>query len=142
MSHLIYDATDDHIITFIDEWATLLEAEDYDRAFTFTAHVAGAKLTPALLHDLIKQHASNHATNFEDEYGVLDPKHRVTMQGTPTFKTQEKSVDRWPRNTRGTVGEIWYDLNFDGFATDYTATFEIQDSGQGLTIALIDISVH
>ena len=142
MSHLPHDTTDDALLNFIDQWATLLEAEEYDRAFAFTEHVVGAKMTPSVLRELVKQHAHHQAATFDNAYGTLDSKRRVTLAGTPTYKTQEKSVDRWPKNARGTVGEIWYDLNFDGFVTDVTATFEIQDDGEGLTVALIDIGVH
>jgi hypothetical protein len=86
--------------------------------------------------------AQLHASAWEVQNDVLDPKYRVTLHGAPTHKTQVKWVERWPKNARGTVGEMWYDVNFDGFATDYTATFEIQVDGEGLTIALIDIGVH
>lgn len=142
MSHLPHEATDDSLLDFVDQWAALLEAEEYDRAFAFTEHIAGAKMTPTVLRELVKQHAHNQAANFDDAYGTLDSKRRVTLEGTPTFQTQEKSVERWPKDARGTVGEIWYGVNFDGFVTDATATFEIQDDGDGLTIALIDIGVH
>lgn len=142
MSHLAYDADDAAIIAFVDQWVALLAAEEYDQAFAMTAHAAGSTMTPSGLRDLVKLHATNHATYFESAYGVLVPAYRVTPHGAPTHKTQRKDVDRWPKNARGTVGEVWYDLNFDGFVTDYTATFEIQDDGHGLTIALQDIGVH
>ena len=142
MSHLPYDATNDDISAFIDEWVTLLEAEDYDRAFAFTAHSAGSTLTPTSFRDHIKQQAAFHAQSFDETYGTLDPQCRVTLHGVPTHMTQVKDVDRWPKNTRGQVGEVWYNLNFDGFVTEYTALFEIVDDGSGLTIALLDIGVR
>jgi hypothetical protein len=142
MSHLSYDATNDAIIAFIDEWVTLLEAEDYDRAYAFTAHTAGNKLTPSSFRDHVKQQATLHSQCFDESYGTLDPQCRVTLHGMPTHMTQVKDVDRWPKNTRGQVGEVWYNLNFDGFVTEYTALFEILDDGSGLTIALIDIGVR
>lgn len=141
MFHLPYDASDDAILAFVDEWAAMLAAEDYDRAFAFTAHVRGSNFTPVTFRAHVELMAHLHASSWEVQYGVLDPKYRVTLQGAPTHKTQTKWVERWPKNARGEVGEIWYDLNFDGFATDYTATFEIQYDGEGLTIALIDIGV-
>lgn len=142
MSHLPYDASDDAILAFVDEWAELLAAEDYEQAFAFTAHIRGCTLTPDAFGRHIKLQAQHHAAGWDGSFGVLDSKHRVTREGTPTHKSQVKDVTRWPKNARGQIGEIWYDLNFDGYATDYTATFEIHDDGEGLTIALIDIGVH
>jgi len=48
MSHLPYDTTEDAVIDFVEEWVALLEAENYELAFDFTAHTAGAKWTPSL----------------------------------------------------------------------------------------------
>ena len=142
MSHLPYDATEDAIIAFIDEWVTLLEAEDYDRAFALTAHSAGTKMTASLFGDHIKLQAFLHSQDFDPAYGELNPKCRVTLHGVATHMTQVKDVDRWPKNARGQVGEIWYNLNFDGFVTEYTALFEILDDGDGLVIALGSIGVR
>lgn len=107
MAHLPYDATDEDILAFIDEWVKLLEAEDYDRAFVYTAHAAGTKLTPAKFRDHVKLQASLHASNFDSAYGEIKPPHRVTLKGIPTPMTQVKNVDRWPKNARGLVGEVW-----------------------------------
>jgi len=142
MSHLPHDASDDAILAFVNEWAALLAAEEYERAFAFTAHVRGCTLTPATFRAHVELMAHLHADCWEDSYGVLEPRYRVTLQGAPTHKSQKKEVERWPKNARGTVGQVWYDLNFGGFATDYTATFEIQDDGEGLAIALMDVGVH
>ncbi len=123
MSHLPYDATNEDIIEFIDEWVTLLESENYDRAYAFIAHTTGNTLTPSSFRDHIKQQATLHSLCFDKSYGILDPQCRVTLHGVPTHMTQVKDVDRWPKNSRGQVGEVWYNLNFDGFVTEYTALF-------------------
>jgi hypothetical protein len=34
----------------------------------------------------------------------------------------------------GSIGEIWYDPNIDGLASDLTATFDIQATKDGSTI--------
>ena len=142
MAHLPYDATNDEIIAFVDEWVKLLEAEDYDRAFSYTAHAAGSKMTPSSFRDHIKLQASFHASCFDSAYGEINPLHRVTLHGTPTHMSQVKDVGRWPKNARGLVGEVWYNLNLDGFVTEYTALFDILDDGNGLTIALLDVGVR
>ncbi len=142
MSHLPYDATDEAIIGFIDDWVTLLEAEDYEAAFAFTAHSVGNKLTATTFRDHIKQQAFFHSQSFDPAYGELNAQCRVTLHGVPTHMSQIKDLERWPKNVRGQVGEIWYNLNFDGFVTEYTALFEILDDGNGLTIALTDMGVR
>jgi hypothetical protein len=142
MAHLPYHSTDEAIIAFVDEWAALLEAENYERAFAFTAHAAGTKMTWPIFRDHIKLQASLHASCFDDAYGTLSPGYRVTLHGVTTHMTQVKDVERCPKNARGLVGEVWYNLNFDGFVTEYTALFDIQDEGDGLTIALLDIGVR
>lgn len=142
MSHLGYGASDDEVLAFVDAWAAMLAAGEYERAFAHTAHIAGSKLTPATFRAHVEQMAKLHASAWDEQHGALEPKYQVTMEGAPTHKTQVKEVTRWPKNARGEVGEVWYDVNFDGYATDYTATFEIQDDGEGLTIAFADLGVR
>jgi hypothetical protein len=117
------------LIAFADKWAQLMELEDYEAAFAFTQHIPEMKRTPTLLRDVVKA------------YGDAEPTQRVTVLGKPTDITQRKEVDRWPTNAHGAVGEIWYDLNIDGFVSDVTATFVILETDDGLNIALNDIHV-
>ena len=107
----------------------MMESEDYAGAFGFTTHIPEMKWTPELIREVVRA------------YGNADPAQRVTLFGTPTDITQRKNVYRWPRNAHGAVGEIWYDLNIDGLASDLTATFVILDDADGLLIALNDIHV-
>lgn len=60
MAHLPYNATDDDIIAFVDEWVKLLIAEDYDRAFAFTAH-AFSEMTVEMFRDHVRLQSSLHA---------------------------------------------------------------------------------
>ncbi len=141
MAHLPYDATDEQVIAFIDEWVKLLEAEVYERAFKFTAH-ASPKTTLDQFRDHVRLQSTLHAgCNDKDENGVLP---RVTFDGapSPTGVKQVKDVDRWDTNARGLAGSVWYNLNFDGLFSDRTALFDIVDSGDGLTISLVDIGVR
>ena len=123
------DVSDADLIAFADRWASLLESEDYAAAFAFTRHDPAMQWTPDLIRDVIKS------------YGDADPSQRVTLIGKSTDITQRKNVDRWDRNEHGTVGEIWYDLNIDGFASDLTATLTIIQCADGLAIELNDIHV-
>lgn len=129
MPHLPHDATEEALIAYADGWAQLMELEDYDAVFAFTDHIAEMKWTPTLIRDVVKS------------YGDAEPTQHVTVHGKPTDVTQRKNVDRWPRNAHGAVGEIWYDLNINGFVSDLTATFVILDVDDGLNIALNDIHV-
>ena len=122
-------ASDNEILQFIDDWAALLEREDYDAAFAYTDHDPATGWTPNLIRETIKA------------YGHRRPDQRVTVSGVPSDVTQRKEVSRAKKNATGRIGEIWYDLNIDGVASDLTAIFDvILDRGQ-LRIVLNDIHV-
>ena len=140
MAHLPYAATNDDIIAFVDEWVKLLESEDYDRAFEFTDH--GPRMTLDIFREHVRLQSSLHALGYGQ--GESNPLPHVTLHGTatPTEVTQVKDVERWATNARGLAGSVWYNLNFDGFFSERTALFDIVDSGDGLTINLVDIGVR
>lgn len=129
MAHLPKTASDADLISFADDWARLMEAEDYEGAFEFTSHDPSMHWTPSLIEQVIKS------------YDECKPSQKVTVTGRPTDVAQRKDVLRWPEPRTGGIGLIWYDLNIDGFASDLTATFSIQLSPNGLTIQLDDIHV-
>jgi hypothetical protein len=129
MSPLPATVTDPELIAFVDRWATLLEREDYEAAFAFTDHIREMRWTPALVREVIKAYAD------------ADPDQRVTVDGVPTDVCQRKNVNRWPTNAQGCFGEIWYDLNVDGKASDLTATFDLRWTEGGVTVHLNDIHV-
>ena len=129
MTFLPQTTSDEDLIRFVDEWAALMEAEDYTTAFNFTAHDPYMRWTPELIRQVIKS------------YDECLPNQRVTLKGVPTDIEQRKEVTRWPSVRNGSIGEIWYDLNIDGYASDLTATFAIKISTDGLIIELGDIHV-
>ena len=130
MTPLPKDVSDSQLIAFIDEWAGMLEREDYQAAFAFTDHIGAMGWTPTLIGEVIKA------------YGDGEPTQRVTVKGVPTDINQRKEVSRWPTNKHGFFGEIWYDLNIDGRASDLTATFGLKWAINGVTVHLDDIHVH
>jgi hypothetical protein len=85
--------------------------------------------TPDLIRSVIK------------DYGNASPAQRVTLEGKPTDVTQRKEVSRWSQNRLKSIGEVWYDLNIDGFASDLTATFWIVSTEKGIALRLNDIHV-
>lgn len=127
--HLPTTATDEDLLRFVDGWVRLMEAEDYGAAFHYTAHDPYMRWTAELLRDVIKAYGGSQAAQ------------RVTLNGKPTDVHQRKEVTRWPETRPGDIGEIWYDLNIDGYVSDLTATFAIQANSEGLTIVLGDIHV-
>jgi hypothetical protein len=129
MTPLPSTSTDQDLIAFVDRWASLLEEEAYSEVFQFTDHDASMRWTPELIRTVIKS------------YGEALPTQRVSLAGKPTDITQRKEVTRWPSNRLKGIGEIWYDLNIDGFASDLTATFWIVSTPEGLLLRLNDIHV-
>ena len=129
MSPLPTTVSDPELIAFVDRWATLLEQDDYEAAFAFTDHTPEMGWTPSLVREVIQC------------YGDANPHQRVTVAGVPTDVTQRKKVLRWPTNAHGYFGEIWYDLNIDGQASDLTATFDLKWAEHGVTVHLNDIHV-
>ena len=129
MKPLPSNISDESLIAVIDEWAGLMEAEDYRGAFEFTDQVQEMKWTPALYREVVKG------------YGDASPTQKVTVQGKPTDITQRKEVHRWEPNSIGEIGEIWYDVNIDGFVSDLTATFRICGTPEGIILRLNDIHV-
>lgn len=127
--HLPKSASDEDLIGFVDQWAALMEKEDYGRAYAFTSQRRGNGWSPEAIRIVVKSD------------GEADPSQKVTVQGKPTDVRQRKEVTRWNRNSLGEVGEIWYDLNIDGYASDLTATFSVSEVADRYEIALNDIHV-
>lgn len=129
MDPLPNSATDADLLEFIDGWAALMEREDYESAYAYTDHVPEMGWTPALMRDVVKSYGDGRADQ------------KITVTGVPSDIAQEKTVDRWGENREHEVGEIWYDLNIDGIASDLTATFRIIQAPDGLKVRLNDIHV-
>ena len=129
MKPLPSSSSDEDLIAYIDHWAALLEREEYAAAFAFTDHDPTMRWTPDLVREVIKG------------YGDALPSQRVTVEGKPTDISQRKKVNRWAQNPYGAVGEIWYDLNIDGFASDLTAIFGIFVLPDGFILRLEEIHV-
>jgi hypothetical protein len=129
MTPLPSTATDGDLIAFIDRWASLLEQEAYSEAYQLTDHDPDMHWTPELIRDVIKG------------YGEASPTQRATLAGKPTDISQRKQVSRWPQRRVKGIGQVWYDVNIDGFASDLTATFWVVSTPTGLILRLNDIHV-
>ena len=119
-------ASDAELIAFVDQWTGLLQREDYEGAHAFTDHVRSG-LSAEQIREAIKG------------YGQARPDQRATLSGMPSDVTQHKLIYRSEPNPSGYVAEIVYDLNIDEVATDLSATFEVVNVGDGLSVRLIDI---
>ncbi len=129
MRPLSLNISDAELIDFADQWAKRMEIEDYEAAFSMTDHVPEMCWTPALIREVVKA------------YGDAKPSQRVTLLGEPTDITQRKKVSRHAPNRYQFIGEIWYDLNIDGFVSDLTATFHLKTTSDGIVVYLNDIHV-
>ena len=63
------------------------------------------------------------------------------LDGTPTDVSQPEGRSMARQDAFGCFGEIWYDLNINGEASDLTATFELKWADDGITVHLNDIHV-
>lgn len=127
MQLLPQSATDEHLVGIVHQWVQLLDAREYERALVLIGNEDGG-WTPKLLRQFI------------ESYGDAEPNQRVTFLGKPTDITQRIEVSRWPER-HGCIGEVWYDLNINGFASDITATFDIRVVPGGLMLSLNDVHV-
>jgi hypothetical protein len=130
------DATNQEIIEFIDKWALLLESEDYQSAFNFTRHNTSMGWTAEFIELVIKS------------YGDGDPTPKVTLAnnglaidgaGNIHPAIQKKEVD-WGQDIPE-KGDVWYDLNIDGYVSDLTATFWLEKQNGELIVILNDIHI-
>jgi hypothetical protein len=130
MDSLPETTTDADLLAFADRWAALMEREDYEAAYAYTAHASYQGWTPDLMRQVVKS------------YGDARPTQKVTVAGESSDIRQCKEVDRWePPNGAGAIGEIWYDLNIDGAMSDLTATFQIVRVPGGLEVRLNEMHV-
>jgi hypothetical protein len=120
-------ATDDELVSLAHLWATRLEACDYRGALAMTDHDWNG-WTPEVLRECIER------------YGDAVPGQRVTVAGVPSDVSQRICVTRWGEQ-KGAVGELWYDLNINGVASDLTATFYLTVVPDGLVLSLSDVRV-
>ncbi len=123
------DASDTTILAAVDQWAALLETEQYEAAFNATKHDVAMGWTPDLMRQVISR------------YGNAEPGQKVTVEGKPSNIRQRKNVHRFTRNKHGFVGHVWDDLNINGLASDLTATFGLHEAADGLELVLEDIHV-
>ena len=82
MNHLPHTATDEVLIQFVDGWARLMEAEDYDAAFAYTAHSPYMHWSPKTLREAVKS------------YDNCLPTQRVTLEGRATGDLQAMLLEQ------------------------------------------------
>lgn len=127
-------ATDEEILRFIDKWVSLFETEDYYAAFNLTQHKKATSWTPLLIREIIKS------------YGDCEPSQKVTLTNNGLCidgadnvhpATQSKEVT-WYNEKHG---DVWYDLNIDGYVSDLTALFDLEKTDTEINVFLDDIHV-
>ncbi len=127
-------ATDKEVLDYIDDWASLLEREDYEAAFNHTKQKKSLGWSPELIKSVIKSYAD------------CEPLQKVTLfnnglsidgQGKIEKGIQCKEVT-W-LDEKG--GYIWYDLNIDNYVSDLTATFDFDKTDDEISVYLNEIYV-
>ncbi len=129
MTPLSTSTSDAELIAFVDQWAALLEKKAYSEAFAFTDQAPNNGWTAELIQEFI------------EGYNEAVPGQHFTLEGKPTDISQRKNVRRFPKNRASCIGQVWYDLNINGFASDITATFGVVSVQDGLILQLDDIHV-
>lgn len=127
-------ATDKEILEFIDQWALLLEKEDYDAAFNMTSHDSAMHWTPELIKEVIKAYGGSETTQ---KVTLLNNGLAIDGRGEIEVANQRKEVT-WFDDKKG---DVWYDLNIDGYVSDLTATFWLEKTDNELVVILDDIHV-
>ena len=126
---LPHSSTDGQLLEIVHKWVQLLEAEKYEEACLLIGCTDNSGWSAELIKQCIKS------------YGEAIPTQKVTFEGKSTDISQVVDVSRWNTNPYGSIGEVWYDLNIDGFVSDLTATFRILYLFDGLVLQLKDIHV-
>ena len=131
---LYTDATDEEILKYIDEWASLLEKEDYEGTFYFTQHKKKSGWTPELIKLVIKSYA-----DCEPFQKVTVSNNGLSIDGQGNIEKGIQSKEVTWLDEKG--GYIWYDLNIDQYISDLTATFDFDKTDKEISIYLNEIHV-
>lgn len=132
MPDVLSSRTDGAVFAVIERWVGLLVARKYADAlgmFTVSEH-----WTPDLLRNVLRN------------YGFIEPHPKgttfsVTPIGTAAGDGPRFSVTWFDKPTGSPVGYARYDLPLNGEWSDVTASFDILETPEGLTLALDDVHV-
>jgi hypothetical protein len=132
MPAVISSRSDTAVVLVIERWLEYLVAEEYPEALAMLA--ASELWTPELLQRVIFN------------YGFIEPHPRgttfvVTPVATATGDGPRVQVTWFGEPTQGAVGYARYDLPLNGEWSDVTASFDILETPEGLTLALDDVHV-
>ncbi|TGQ64232.1 hypothetical protein EN829_020110 [Mesorhizobium sp. M00.F.Ca.ET.186.01.1.1] len=131
--HLARDASDEDILAVVRRWSDTLAVEDYEGAL---AMVRAPDWTVDLLQKTIAGYGHPEPT---------DRVHKVTPLASARYYPGDEPVNNpWPRHEvdRDTLpnGEpfisVWFDMPFDGYWSDVTATFDVDRDGDMLVLTL------
>ncbi len=127
-------ATDSEILDYVDEWALLLENEDYEATFNFTKQNKKRGWTPELIKQVIKSYGDCETTQ---KVTLFNNGLSIDGVGNIDKGIQSKEVNWF--DEKG--GYIWYDLNIDNYISDLTATFDFKKTYEEIYVFLNEIYV-
>jgi hypothetical protein len=137
-------ATAEEIIGLIDQWTVLLEQEKYEEAYSFFE--AEPFWSAALIKDIIQAYGDEPANKVTllnngtsvDGAGTIGPgNQRKEVVWYSEKRSLEESIGWFDENR----GDVWYDLNINGFVSDLTATFNLEKRNGRVYVILQDIHV-
>jgi len=126
------EPTDDEIYAFVERWAELLAAEDFDAAYSMTHHDPYYGWSPGLIRKTI------------EGYGLPEPHPRGPFRVTPVGSASGKmrrAIYREEGVPPSAFAWVSYDLPLNGEWSDLTATFRLEKHKEKAIVILEEIHV-
>jgi len=118
-------ATDEEIFRFLDGWTTLLAADKYEDAFAYVDSFPMSGWSPNRMRGALKNNEHKNRTQV------------IYIREVPKNTPQLKQLVRWKDSRTGYFGSLIYPFNL--VASQFTATFLLYLSKEGISLQLTDI---
>ncbi|MFD2717520.1 hypothetical protein ACFST9_02265 [Hymenobacter monticola] len=137
-------ATSEEVIGLVDQWTVLLEQEKYEEAYAFLE--AEPFWSAVLIKEIIQAYGDelknkvtllNNGTAVDSAGNIRPAKQRKEVEWYSEKRSLEEGIGWFDENR----GDVWYDLNINGFVSDLTATFNLEKRNDRLHVILQDIHV-
>jgi hypothetical protein len=139
---LVATASNEEIIGLIDQWASLLEQEKYEDAYSFFE--AEPFWSAALIKEIVQAYGDepnskvtllNNGTSVDGAGNIGPGKQRKEVEWYSEKRSLEEGIGWFDENR----GDVWYDLNINGLVSDLTATFNLEKRDGRVHVILQDI---
>lgn len=123
-----HNPSDEDILHFVEAWIDDLAGGDYEAAFRRTEHDPYYQWTPDLIRLVVQGYGSPEPYPCGTVFNVTQ---RATARGGPPQRIVDRDVVR-PHS----LAEVLYDLPLNGKWSDLTATFRVEQRGEGSAVVL------